>query len=216
MPTDFMSFDTIIIKSDPRVYEQYIAHKWENNKKIILENYKQGSFDIHYYRYPTVIAHDADDSIALDVEDKAFDLVLASMSPAINNLSTLRKMIYCSRQWCYLSGFSGAKQFHLFDFIWNKILARPYREHFNDIIFPYNMIYSLGYLPEITFKTSTNIRKDQITYLEQQLLSDLSREINLTQEIIDSVRALLMENSYQGIVEHKVTSTIGMIIWKVN
>ncbi|MEN6462230.1 MAG: class I SAM-dependent methyltransferase [Syntrophomonas sp.] len=148
--------------------------------------------------------------------DKAFDLVLATMSPAINNLITLKKMIYCSRQWCYLSGFSGARQFELFDIIWNQILAKPYREHFNDIIFPFNIIYSLGYRPEITFTTSTTSRKDNITSLQQKLLSDLSSEIILTPVIIDRVHALLMEKSSQGIIEQKVTSTIGMILWKVN
>jgi hypothetical protein len=148
--------------------------------------------------------------------EKSFDLVFASMSPAINNLATLKKMINCSRQLCYLSGFSGAKRFELFDSIWNEILSKPYSEHFNDIIFPFNIIYSLGYKPEITFTSSTTLHQDQITYLEKQLLSNLSTEINLTPEIIDRVHKMLLENSSRGIVEHNVTFTIGMILWEVN
>jgi SAM-dependent methyltransferase len=156
----------------------------------------------------------------IDVEKnnwgKSYDLVFASMSPAINNLVTLKKMVYCSRQWCYLSGFSGVKHFELFDNIWNEILAKPYSEHFNDIIFPFNIIYSLGYKPEIVFTTSTTPHKDKITYLEKQLLSNLSKEISITPSIIDRVHALIMEKSSHEIVEHNVTFTIGMILWKVN
>jgi hypothetical protein len=76
MPTDFMSFDVVTLKSDPRVYELYKAYKWENNKKVILEYYKSGSFDIHYYKYPTAILPTAADSTLLEIEDKAFDLLV--------------------------------------------------------------------------------------------------------------------------------------------
>jgi len=76
MPSDFMKFDSLIIKSDPRVYEMYKAYKWENNKKVILEYAKVGSFDIHYFRYPkTILPTDSNDTV-LDVEDKAIDLVV--------------------------------------------------------------------------------------------------------------------------------------------
>ncbi|HEY5586712.1 MAG TPA: hypothetical protein VIK78_19760 [Ruminiclostridium sp.] len=76
MPSDFLEFDTVIIKSDPRIYEAYISFKWENNKKVILNHYDVGSFDIHYYRYPKVILPTDVDTTLLDLEDKAIDLVV--------------------------------------------------------------------------------------------------------------------------------------------
>jgi hypothetical protein len=76
MPADFMSFDVVTLKADPRVYELYKAYKWENNKKVILEYYKAGSFDIHYFKYPATILPDAVDSTVLEIEDKAFDLLV--------------------------------------------------------------------------------------------------------------------------------------------
>ena len=75
MPADFMSFDIPILKSDPRVYEAYSAYKWENNKKIILNYYDKGSFDIHYYKYPADIPKTALDTVTLDIEEKAIPLV---------------------------------------------------------------------------------------------------------------------------------------------
>lgn len=90
MPTDFMSFDTVILRGDPRVYQNYIAHKWENNKKVILNYYDKGSFDIHYYRYPTTILATADETTVIDAEDKAIPLIVlqaAVLATAADNTS---------------------------------------------------------------------------------------------------------------------------------
>jgi hypothetical protein len=76
MPSDFMSFDTVTLRTDPRMYELYKAFKWENNKRVILEYYKTGSFDIHYYKYPATILPTAADTTVLEIEDKAFDLLV--------------------------------------------------------------------------------------------------------------------------------------------
>ena len=93
MPTNFLSFDSVILQGDPRVYASYVANKWENNKKIILNYYDRGSFDIHYFKYPaTILANDLDTTV-LDIEDKAFDLVAmqcaimatAADNPALSN-----------------------------------------------------------------------------------------------------------------------------------
>lgn len=75
MPSDFLAFDSVIIKSDPRVYASYVAHKWENNKKVVLNYYDKGSFDIHYFKYPADISPSAEDTTALEIEDKGFEAV---------------------------------------------------------------------------------------------------------------------------------------------
>ena len=102
MPSDFLEFDSVVIKSDPRIYQSYISHKWENNNKIILNYYDKGSFDIHYYKYPTTIASDAPDDTVLDIEDKAFEVVAlqcAVMATAADNpsLSSWIRSIYVEK-----------------------------------------------------------------------------------------------------------------------
>ena len=102
MPSDFLEFDSIIIKTDPRVYGSYVAHKWENNKKIILNYYDKGSFDIHYYKYPATIASDAPDNTVLEIEDKAFEVVAlqcAVMATAADNpsLSSWIRSLYVEK-----------------------------------------------------------------------------------------------------------------------
>lgn len=76
LPSDFMSFDSITMKSDPRVYEKYIAFKWEIMKKIVLNYYDKGSFDIYYNRYPAFKSVSSPDTTPMDIEDRAIDLVV--------------------------------------------------------------------------------------------------------------------------------------------
>jgi hypothetical protein len=102
MPADFMSFDNVILRSDPAVYEVYKTMRWENNKKVILEYFKTGSFDIHYYKYPATILPTAPDNTVLEVEDKAVDLVVLQagiMATAADNpsLSSWLRSLYIEK-----------------------------------------------------------------------------------------------------------------------
>jgi len=75
MTDDFLEFDSVVIKTDPQLYRSYVAYKWENTRKVVLNYHDTGSFDIHYFKLPAEIATDADDSTELEVDDKAFELV---------------------------------------------------------------------------------------------------------------------------------------------
>lgn len=94
MPDDFLEFDNIINKTDPRIYEAYIAYKWENSKKVILNYDDKGSFDIHYFAKPTEISPTDGDSTEMSVDDKAIDLVVLQAgirstvadNPSLSNL----------------------------------------------------------------------------------------------------------------------------------
>lgn len=102
MPSNFMSFDSVVLKSDPRVYEMYKAYRWENNKKVILEYYRKGSFDIHYFKYPAEILPTALDTVELEIEDKAVELValdVAIKATAADNasLSSWLRSIFIER-----------------------------------------------------------------------------------------------------------------------
>ena len=102
MPSNFMSFDTVINRSDPRVYRAYVAYKWENNKKVILNYADTGSFDIHYFAYPTTILPTDADTVAMSVEDKAIDLVVLQagiMATAEDNpsLSSWLRSLYIEK-----------------------------------------------------------------------------------------------------------------------
>ena len=102
MPSDFLKFDSVVIKTDPEVYAAYVLHKWESTHKIILNYDDSGSFDVHYFKYPADIAPDAIDTTPLEIEDKAFgalSLYCAVLATAADNpaLSSWIRSIYIEK-----------------------------------------------------------------------------------------------------------------------
>lgn len=75
VPDDFFQFDTVIIKTDPCIYKNYVHYKWESSKKVILNRDDSGSFDIHYFKYPKTIEANAPDNTVLELEEKGAQLV---------------------------------------------------------------------------------------------------------------------------------------------
>ena len=81
----------------------------------------------------------------------AFDLVFASMTPGIDGPGTLKKMIGASRGFCYMSGFSGPGMHQQFAPLWEKLLGAPMPPQTHDIIYPFNLLYAMGFRPDISF-----------------------------------------------------------------
>ncbi len=81
----------------------------------------------------------------------AFDLVFASMTPGIDGPETLKKMIHASKSFCYMSGFSGPGMHQQFAPLWQKFFDTPMPQKTKDIIYPFNLLYAMGFRPDLTF-----------------------------------------------------------------
>jgi len=154
-----------------------------------------------------------------DVENRGwenkFDLVFASMSPGVNNLETLQKMMFCSRRWCYLSGFSGTRNYSLYNEVFKQITGGPYINHFNDIIFPFNLLYTLGCEPSIKLSHSSNHLKQKVTDFRREICEILENKELLNTEAESVVEQLIERHASQGSIRQEVSSRVGMIIWQV-
>ncbi len=81
----------------------------------------------------------------------AFDLVFASMTPGIDGPAALKKMISASKNWCYLSAFSGPGWQQQYEPLWQRFFNRPMPERSNDILIAFNLLYTMGFRPDLTF-----------------------------------------------------------------
>ncbi len=82
---------------------------------------------------------------------KSFDLVFASMTPGIDGPDTLKKMMGASREFCYMSGFSGPGMHQQFAPLWKKFFNAPMPKKTHDLIYPFNLLYAMGLRPDLTF-----------------------------------------------------------------
>lgn len=79
-----------------------------------------------------------------------FELVFAAFCPAINNRESLVKMKNFSNQYALLITFSKLDAlFTLRNELWKLLTKRDFISKGYHIVFPFNILYSLGYRPEL-------------------------------------------------------------------
>lgn len=148
--------------------------------------------------------------------EKQFDLVFASMTPGVRDIDTLQKMIACSREWCYLSSFSGPRRYSLFEEVHLELLGKPFLNHVNDIIFPFNILYALGYRPRLAFAEMNQQREDSIEEAVADLM-DHFKFFAVNEDIPDlrkKASDLVVKKAVDGKVAHEIRSNIGMMLWR--
>jgi len=145
---------------------------------------------------------------------KRFDLVFASMCPGIHEQTLIEKMMQCSRRWCYISAFSGPRHFQVYDEIFLALNGHPYPNHFNDIIFPFNLVYALGYKPSLHFAESSYTQKENPDVFLAELSELLPTEPGPSDRAL--IEDIIARHTEDGKVHQPVSSTVGMMLWKVD
>lgn len=75
MPSDFYDKCKVIIKTDTRVYENYVAYKWKGRNTILVNYYQPGEIEVQYYKYPVKIDDNTLDTYEYEVDEEAQDLI---------------------------------------------------------------------------------------------------------------------------------------------
>lgn len=149
--------------------------------------------------------------------EKAFDLVFASMSPAIHNYETLKKMCDASRGWCYLSAWVRREnkiEDALLDVIRKKDEDSGILE--GKIYYVFNILWNLGYHPEVTY---TERKWSGVQDVEEALESYTKKLMilnKLTEEDHQKIKKRLYEFEKNGKVEEESNAIVGTVIWKTS
>lgn len=81
----------------------------------------------------------------------AFDLVFASLMPGIASYDTLIKFLSASRKYCCLIYFAGGVDDLVRSDLWRIIFQEDFESGGNDIVYPFNILYNLGFYPKIDY-----------------------------------------------------------------
>ncbi|WP_456432782.1 class I SAM-dependent methyltransferase [Thermosulfuriphilus sp.] len=87
--------------------------------------------------------------------EQAFDLVFCSMSPVLDELGGLDKMLRSSRRYVSLVYWAGPYENELFLRLYRRATGEDLRWFSSNAVTLFNYLYGLGYLPEITFFNET-------------------------------------------------------------
>lgn len=145
-----------------------------------------------------------------------FDLVFASMTPGIDGPKTLEKLMAASRGFCYLSAFSGRHWQHWYGDLWKIIFGEEIDARGNDIINPFNLVYAMGYRPELKF----DFWEHDINWPRDKAIEDFTSHLEQYTEISESVKSTIEEyvdeHSENGVFSHTRKGCRGMMLWDIN
>lgn len=147
--------------------------------------------------------------------NKKFDLVVASMCPAIDNKAALEKMVNASRGYCFMSSFIERTD-TVKDYLSKHIIVQPRAKVGYDKIYcSFNILWLMGFYPEITYidtewEHAMPIAKAVDFYCAYFALR---QELNSEQKTF--IQSYLEQIAKNGLVTETVKAKIAWMNWQV-
>ncbi|KZL92075.1 hypothetical protein [Clostridium magnum] len=143
-----------------------------------------------------------------------FDLVFASMTPAIDSYEDLIKMIGCGKNLYFLSGFVERRD-TLKDQLSEIILdSHSNNPHGNKIYNAFNILWNMGYYPKISYKHSNWERCKSVDKFYEEFLIYFGRMKILAEDDKVAIKNYLENKAVNGMVKEKITSKVAWLCWK--
>lgn len=144
---------------------------------------------------------------------KKFDLVFASMTPAIQSASTLEKMNEASKKYCALRSNIKRKD-SVYDKL-SEILSISKNEENLNFLYALNMLFLQGYRPKINYEEKTWFYKEPLEKASTTYIKKIKtiRKINEDEE--NRIKQFLKDISHNGYIEEEINSTISTLIWSL-
>jgi len=146
-----------------------------------------------------------------------FDLVIASMTPAINGPEAFDRMLEASKGVCYYSGWVGRK--------WDKAYYELYRMLFNEdyreashggLYLPFMYLYTMGYRPTLRIKQELWSSDETVDSMVDEVAGFFSSTKKIDEETRGRIRAYFQERSKDGAYRSETLAVTGMMVWEIN
>ncbi|MPM55253.1 Release factor glutamine methyltransferase [bioreactor metagenome] len=144
---------------------------------------------------------------------KKFDLVFASMTPAIQSASTLEKMNEASKKYCILRSNIKRK-----DSIYDKlgeIFDIGGDEKNLNFLYALNMLFLQGYMPKINYEEKTWFYKEPLQKAFSTYIKKIKTSKKINEDEETKIKQFLNDISHNGYIEEEINSTIATLIWSV-
>lgn len=167
-------------------------------------------------RFKSEIPKDLDNKISLIQEDwhkldirqqkweKAFDLVVAFMSPAVSTPTAFSKMIQCAVKGCAIRGWAARRQPQVFRDLWKIIMDRPLDDKPQSILYKINLLFSMGLYPDVYFDV---VEWDQMVSLATETRNQVAFFTKVTgkaaKDIRPMIHAYLQSQAGKGLIRKK-------------
>ena len=155
------------------------------------------------------------DEIDLDLEGLRgrFDLVIASMTPAVRCPSTFKNMLEASKRVCYYSGWVNRKWDPSYYELHRLLFNDEFREGNHGFYLPFMYLYMLGYRPVV--KLSQDVWKSDETV--DEMIDSVCGFFHTSRDIDEDLKSRIKEyylsRAKDGRYQSETVATTGMMFW---
>ena len=162
-----------------------------------------------------------EDWYEIDIKAKAweekFDLVIAFMSPGVASPESFFKMMSCSKKGCAIRGWAAKGNHPILSDLWEKIMETALEDKPQSILYKINLLFSLGFFPEITFDT---IEWDQTASVKEEFgrqMAFFKKVSNKTDGELERIIHPYLESiSKDDYIERKHKGLTATAIWNID
>lgn len=155
--------------------------------------------------------------IDLDVSEfrGRFDIVIASMTPAISSPETFNKMMEASQNICFYSNFVNRKWDVAYDELYRMLFCENFKELWLGFHIPFMLLYTIGYRPIIKIDKDKWERDETIDDMVESVSGFFSNSRDIDDGMKSRMRKYFEERTVDGIY-HSTSDVIkGMMMWEI-
>lgn len=154
-------------------------------------------------------------TVNLDELPGRFDIVVSSLNTGIKDYETLVKMNSVSRGFCCYVAPQGRTYHSSRPDLQKIVFGRELRAAGgNDIIHPFNIIYGMGYRPELTYAPCQWSKEETPEEALEAVCREYGRYKTIDEALRERLRDYIMANlNERGLFTQFQKSTVGIMIW---
>lgn len=148
---------------------------------------------------------------------KQYNLAFASMTEAVSDYKTLEAMNGASKENCCLVFWAGTVVNEVRTELWEMIFNKPDPGYgTTSVIYPFNLLYSLGYYPAIRFINTAWTSEETTAKAIESLARFFWLYTDISPGITDIITRYVNDNAVNGTLLQKTEATLGIVTWKVS
>ena len=155
------------------------------------------------------------DEVDLDAAGfrKNFDLVIASMTPAVQTPETFGLMLDSARGVCYYSGWIDRRWDRAYHELYRMLFNEEFQQRSHGFLYPFMYLYINGFHPVVRIRQ--DVWKGDETV--EELVETVAGFFSATKEINESMKARMREyfaaRATDGKYASQTTATTGTMVW---
>jgi len=144
---------------------------------------------------------------------KNFDLVIASMTPAVQSPETFGLMLEAAKGVCYYSGWIDRRWDPAYHELFRMFFNEEFRQMSHGFPYPFMYLYMNGYRPVVRIRQDVWMGDETIEEMVDTVAGFFSATKEIDEAMLARMREYFQARATDGKYSSQTTATTGMMVW---